>query len=183
MIQKYGCHCFTETHTLTGGRGQPQDALDEACRALSKCRKCVDIRYGDACNSLNGGFRWQTDAITGEITCTNPNSPNPDACKKNLCLCESEFVYAVEKLWVGADSTWEFNPDFWLEPKWIQKMNANSMSDQLFDKDAVCQISGGNRRNADSCCGDFPSVKPFDSTAQQCCPNGQIEMNFVPCNN
>lgn len=181
MIQKYGCHCFTETHTLTGGRGPPRDALDKACRALSKCKRCLDIKHGDACNILNGSFSWQTDPVTGDIICTNSASSPPSACRKDLCLCETEFVSAVEKVWVGSDSTWEFNPDFWLEPLWIQKMEANGMSDQLFDRDAVCKITGINNRTANSCCGEYPNVIPFDSTIEKCCPNGKIKLNYVPC--
>merc|ERR1711990_1183667 len=43
MLQGYGCHCFPNGKASVGGKSKPVDALDEACRALYRCHKCVDI--------------------------------------------------------------------------------------------------------------------------------------------
>merc|ERR1712096_379842 len=47
-ISNYGCHCFPGSSRSAIGYGAAVDQIDEACRSLQQCHKCVDIDFGNA---------------------------------------------------------------------------------------------------------------------------------------
>jgi len=176
MMMNYGCHCFPNHKSTIGGKGQPVDQLDEACRSLYKCHKCVDIEYPNECETDNGGYKYDMDPVTKDLSCEA--SEKHGDCKVKLCECETHFVETIYDLWVGENSSWSYNTKFWLDKKWTNKNEREGLDS--FDRDNVCVISLVNVE-ADSCCGDFPSIIPYSSSEKNCCANGEVKPNFMPC--
>jgi len=160
MLQDYGCHCFPNHKSISGGRGKPKDALDEACRALYRCHKCVDIESPGVCEA-DGGYKYQLKSA-GDIGCT-ASDKFPD-CKTQQCQCDREFADSVFDLWTGND--WTYDSNLWLNPRYVKA--AEDMGVQVFDFDAECQM--GFNQTPDACCGDaFPNKVPYNSNDFGCC--------------
>lgn len=160
MLQDYGCHCFPSHKSIVGGRGKPKDALDEACRALYRCHKCVDIEAPGVCEA-EGGYKYQLLA-GGAVGCQSPDK-KPE-CKTHQCSCDRAFAETVFDLWTGG--AWSFDTNFWLNPRY-QKI-ATDAGTPLFDYNAECQI--GANVTPDACCGDaFPNKVPYNSGDKSCC--------------
>lgn len=162
MLQGYGCHCFPNGKASVGGKGKPVDALDEACRALYRCHKCVDIENPEnTCDLDNGGYKYQLNA-GGAIGCATPEKT--PQCKSDQCSCDRKFAETVFDLWTGND--WSFNQDHWLNPRYVKAAEKNGIS--VFDYDATC-VMGANV-TPDACCGDaFPNKVPYNSGMKECC--------------
>lgn len=163
MLQGYGCHCFPAQKSTVGGKGKPVDALDEACRALYRCHKCVDIESPGVCDLDNGGYKYQLNA-GGDIGCATPDKT--PQCKSDQCSCDRHFADTVFDLWVGAGSTWTFNADYWLNQRYVKNAEDNGIA--VFDRDATCVMGANVTPNA--CCGDaFPNKVPYNSDMKECC--------------
>lgn len=179
MMMNYGCHCFPSNKSTVGGKGTPVDELDDACRTLYKCHKCVDIEHDSACQTDNGDYRYEIDPSDNSVTCTNDINKHENAqCKIDLCECESKFVDNIYDIWVGEDSTWSYNSDFWLDSKWVK--NVEKGGQEIFDREGTCVITYQNIE-ADQCCGEFPNIVPYSSSEKNCCANGEVRPSFVPC--
>lgn len=149
MIQNYGCHCFPGMSKIAGGAGPAQDAMDELCRELARCHKCIEFEYGHV-NADTDKYRWQVEN-DGSITCTNSN----DQAKFDLCTCDAHYAMQLKHVW--DDNT--YNYKLWLNRK-------NQLAD--FDYDNICAHGTGN--NADACCGtSYPNKSPYDSMTRMCC--------------
>lgn len=163
MLQGYGCHCFPNNKSTVGGKGKPVDALDEACRALYRCHKCVDIESPGECDVDNGGYKYQLND-NGAIGCASTDKA--PQCKEDQCSCDRKFAETVYDLWVGAGSTWSYNADNWLNPRYVKMAEDNGLP--IFDKDATCVMGANVTPNA--CCGDnFPNKVPYNSDVKECC--------------
>ena len=51
-IQNYGCHCYNSQSedgrwNVMSGQGPAVDDIDQACKNLKKCRKCIHQDYPD----------------------------------------------------------------------------------------------------------------------------------------
>ena len=88
MIQNYGCHCFPGYTRSTGGLGAPVDDLDNECRKLYRCKKCVNIEFpGVVADVDQGKYKYNIDG-SGNINC----NANTDAGKLAQCECDKEFA-------------------------------------------------------------------------------------------
>ena len=89
MIQNYGCHCFPGYTRSTGGLGAPVDDLDNECRKLYRCKKCVNIEFPGAVSDVDQGkYKYNIDSATGTINC----GANTEAGKLAQCECDKEFA-------------------------------------------------------------------------------------------
>jgi len=160
MLQDYGCHCFPNHKSIAGGRGKPKDALDEACRALYRCHKCVDIESPGECD-FDGGYKYTLKA-NGDVGCSA--SDKFPECKTHQCQCDREFADTVFDLWTGDD--WTYDPNLWLNPRYVKE--AEDAGDPIFDFDNQCQM--GFNQTPDACCGSaFPFKVPYNSAEFSCC--------------
>lgn len=156
-LQNYGCHCFPGSTRSAIGHGNAVDELDEACRTLGQCHKCVDIDFGNACDVDWGKYRYTVDG-SGAVDCSRNTG-----CKLAQCLCDAEFAYSVGGFWDDANH----NGFFWLQKRNKKIRAKNGMP--IMDPAVTCQATLGGVQ-PDSCCGNaFPNKKPYDSTARDCC--------------
>lgn len=163
MLQGYGCHCFPTHKSTIGGKGAPVDALDEACRALYRCHKCIDIEAPGECDTDQGGYKYQLIA-DGSVGCDSPDKKKD--CQEHQCQCDRHFAETVRDLWVDPASTWTFNPDYWLNPRYVKE--AEDAGIPVFDSDATCVMGANVTPNA--CCGDsYPNKVPYADTTKACC--------------
>jgi len=154
MIQNYGCHCFPGMSRIAGGAGPAQDGVDDLCRILARCHKCIEQDYGvtnqqSEWDANFGKYRWQTEQ-DGSLSCNN----NDDQYKEDLCKCDAAYATAVGEVWDDA----EYNMAIW-DTKHNNQFN--------FDSENVC-VRGG-AITPDSCCGSYPTRYPYDSAARACC--------------
>lgn len=153
MIQNYGCHCFPGLSKIAGGAGPSQDGLDDLCRTLARCHKCIEFDHSTSLSpewdSDIGKYRWDLNA-DGSLSC----AANTDQHKFDLCTCDSAYASALGAIW--DDATFDYT-------KWNNKHN------QLynFDADNICVRPG--TANADDCCGSYPTRYPYDSSNRDCC--------------
>jgi hypothetical protein len=166
-ISNYGCHCFPGSSRSAIGYGQAVDQIDEACRSLQQCHKCVDIDFNNACDVDFGRYRYDIDAGTGAVDCSRNSG-----CKLAQCLCDAEFAYNLGSFWDDANHN---------EFYWLSKRNKKVRAKKglpIMDPSATCVQSCG--MNVDTCCGDnFPNKKPFDSSARSCCAVSGATYDFA----
>jgi len=163
MIENYGCHCFPQHKSTAGGWGKPVDAMDEACRSLYRCQKCVNIEYPGACDTIDGGYKYDLIADADKsVSCDAP--PRIKECASQQCSCDREFANQIYSIWV--ESSWEHNPHYWHHPA-NMKIKAKN-GDPVFDRDATCKM--GNNVAPDACCGDsYPNKVPYNTNEKACC--------------
>merc|ERR1712226_658570 len=191
-LNNYGCHCFINGAKNPGGHGHPVNEIDEACRDLYRCRKCIEIEYQvDNDFIVDGRYTWGID---------KPNTLN---CRKNaknkarkaLCECDRHFAITIGDVWT--DLFYDFS--FWRDDK-------NMKENQTFNYDKRCRAVGNGvmsssaassatsgainwgsnspqspspiiskpqaipSSHVDKCCGSgFPYMQPFDSAQKSCC--------------
>lgn len=167
MMSNYGCHCFPNHKSTIGGKGKPVDELDSVCRSLYRCYRCIDIENPNGeCDTDQGGYKYGLEDNNGskDVNCDIMWNKTP-MCKTHQCQCDRQFAESVASLF-NDGSTWNFNPDFWLNPKYVKRAEANG--DPIFDADTVC--SAMVSPPADACCGaSFPDKVPYNSGSRECC--------------
>merc|ERR1712054_143697 len=139
----------------TGGLGAPVDDLDNECRKLYRCKKCVNIEFpGVVADVDQGRYKYNIDG-SGNINC----NANTDAGKLAQCECDKEFAIEFGTFWEDAS----FNRHYWTNTKNVNQM-ANAGT-PVFDMAATCVATGLNEQ-PDACCGDaFPHKIPYASTS------------------
>ena len=182
MVSNYGCHCFPNFKSTIGGKGKPVDQLDEVCRSLFRCYRCIDIEsdeYG-SCDTNQGGYKYgllENDDGNGnvnrDINCDTMFNKSP-MCKTHQCQCDRQFADSLAALFEDG-SNWAYNPDYWLNPKYVKRAEANG--DPVFDKNASCDAVASPP--ADRCCGaDYPFKIPYDSQNRECCESANKSYDF-----
>jgi len=159
MIQNYGCHCFPGYTRSTGGLGAPVDDLDNECRKLYRCKKCVNIEFPGAVLDVDQGkYKYSVNSVTG-INC----NANTEAGKLAQCECDKEFAIELGTFWQDSN----YNKHYWTNTKNVNQL-ANAGT-PIFDKSSTCIATGANDA-PDACCGDsFPSKIPYSTTTRSCC--------------
>lgn len=137
-IKKYGCHCFPGSNNDADpkrrhaaiGNGQAVDAIDSVCKTLSKCHKCVDIRFpgeidvNDGRYDPYGGNKKRLD----NFDC----SKNKNPARRALCECDVEFARNLAPVW---DDT-SHDPRFWLNNRNVRKQA--TLGEDIFDYEGTC---------------------------------------------
>ena len=178
MVSNYGCHCFPNFKSTIGGKGKPVDQLDEVCRSLFRCYRCIDIEsdeYG-SCDTNQGGYKYgllENEGGSRDINCDTMFNKSP-MCKTHQCQCDRQFADSLAALFEDG-SNWAYNPDYWLNPKYVKRAEANG--DPIFDKNASCDAVASPP--ADQCCGaDYPFKIPYASQNRECCAAAYKSYDF-----
>lgn len=169
MLQEYGCHCFPTNKSTYGGKGAPVDQLDEACRNLFRCHKCVRLEdTTGSCDPDTVSYRFETD-ITQDPRANICRLSNRDSeCMMNTCQCDNHFAATVYNLWTNADgSNWTYNFENWYNGRYLKYAKANNLIG--FDHAGTCR-PGMLTNLPDACCGtEYPHKQPYASGIRQCC--------------
>lgn len=182
MVENYGCHCYQRTsrdhaeYSPTGGSGKPIDPLDEACRQLYRCTKCINLE-DPACSvdGNNGDYNYELND-DGSSTCpTSSSSDFQNGCNSDHCSCDYAFASMVFDIWTNTDGNgWSFDDYYWHNAKNIK--NKDKVGESVFDKDVTC-ARGFPATRPDACCGVFPDVVPYTSTERDCCASARKAYN------
>lgn len=174
-LRQYGCHCFgadasdrAHLNHLTGS-GPPVDAIDQACRDLKECRRCIKLEFPDFASIL------EAVAYVGRHTIDVDQRYNWNECdyasKHNskfgvfeetmqTCECDLQFMRTMADIWISdADTPW----------------NEDNYGDNFTDRATVC-VSPDKDNAANACCGDNPFSRPFNDNIFECCNDGRIEL-------
>jgi len=152
-VTQYGCHCFLGASRKAGGRGVPVNELDDSCRWLYRCHRCINIDFPGECDPDHGKYKYQI-SNNGKVDCSRNSG-----CKLAMCQCDAEFAQMISEDW--DDNKWD-------SYYWGHKANKNNPNGR-YDYDTTCQTNGMNNE-PDSCCGDgFPNRFPYDSSEKSCC--------------
>lgn len=165
MLTNYGCHCFPQHKSTKGGKGPAVDQLDEACRTLYRCHRCIDIEDPGQCDTDQGGYNYEK-LPNGGLNCDIPSRKKPE-CQKNQCLCDARFADTVYDLFMNTNNdNWVFDANFWLHGKYVKVAEKNNVA--VFDKAASCQAGVSSTPN--KCCGDnYPDKQPYNDNDRSCC--------------
>jgi hypothetical protein len=164
-VNNYGCHCWpslTKEH-LTG-YGNPLDEIDATCFSLKKCHKCVNILYPEGenrpqgCDPVTTKYKAKLSRADDglHITCSNvlnKKGNNNGDCKRSLCECDKAFANSF------AQNFQEWSEDLW------------KLEEQGRYEETCVRTSRGSRTigsGPDSCCGNFPDVKAYNSATHSC---------------
>lgn len=160
MVNEYGCHCWpNDAKKQLSGQGKPIDAVDTSCFNLKQCHKCIDIDWPETCDPVTMKYKARLnkdDAGNMIITCANTlnkKKTNNGDCKKSLCECDREFA---EQFSVAFET--------WNESNW-KLLNSGSYEEYCTRQPSA---ERGMSAGADSCCGDYPNVKPYNSMVHTC---------------
>lgn len=157
-ITSYGCHCFTQHPKAVGGKGVPVDEIDETCRWLYRCHRCINIDFEGECDPDHIRYNYIITP-SGEINC----SENSNECKRSTCECDAEFARQLSATWL--DQRWN---NFY----WTHKKNPSQKEDvqgSIMEYESSCSSSGNNVSPSDSCCGEYPNRIPYSSANKDCC--------------
>jgi len=160
-IWNYGCWCYFGENAGKG-KGQPQNVVDQICKNLQLCYRCVKIdSYADTeiCNPANTTYEFQAQNIDGgiETTCklSNPNNK----CAYHTCCCEQDFISKmIELLWNGYIFDYSYHHSVWTT-QWN-----------------TCNYHGGIHTL--DCCGEYPKRRPYFSDMNMDCCDNRILYNF-----
>jgi len=163
MIENYGCHCFPQHKSTAGGWGKPVDAMDEACRALYRCQKCINIEYPGECDTIDGGYKYEkNDDAERSVSCDAP--PRIKECASFQCQCDRDFAEKIYSIWVESD--WQHNPHYWHHPANIRALDKTE--EPVFNRASTCIM--GSNVTPDACCGSgYPKKVPYNTFEKECC--------------
>jgi len=152
----YGCYC-SELERFPGmqGNGQAVDPIDLTCQMASKCRHCAEIDHNERCHSYRS-YSFTVDHDAKTMTCTNDGSDPASVCRKNLCLCDKDFVELIVAQQNEYDMT---NSLTWGD---FERYGENGRCGE-----AACPEEGCKK--PDACCGNYPNRIPFISERRSCC--------------
>lgn len=186
ILRDYGCNCFPEDENAEWdgiaiyqfeSHGEPVDELDSACKEAYKRYRCfthdVDNGLLSDATSCMPGMEFEFHMSSNEIICGPPEDPeyalNSDlnGCKLAACEIERAFSYRVFNI-VGN----ELNPS----GKKLRFREQNAHNFGTHGRGECKAQTGGDK---DSCCGEFPNRKPFNSDMASCC-DGDI-VTFGSC--
>lgn len=154
-IWNYGCWCNFGVN-LGSGNGSPVNELDEACRKMQLCTKCVRKDHENCdiqTKSYNATFAWSIDenSLVADCKASNPN----DECATHICCCELQLISDIlDLMWQGIAYDDSFKHS------------------EGFDRVENCNIPGNNSGDGNrECCGQYPGRFLYNSDVQQCCDN------------
>jgi len=172
MMSNYGCHCFPTHKSTIGGKGVPVDELDEACRSLYRCHKCINIEDPGSCDTDEGGYKYGLEAA-GNINCDVSPSSKRD-CQFNQCKCDAHFAQTVFELWTNG--AWSYNANYWTNGRYIKNAERDGLA--VFDPAISCVM--GMNVTPDACCGsDYPNKVPYNQGQRDCCVSAVATYNPV----
>lgn len=166
----YGCYCFT-TSPSAKGEGNSVDKLDETCKNLMRCEKCLALDrenrlLGSNC-PLHRGYHYRAkynrDRTQPFIYCHKGN----DKCQKASCACDRRFAMQMAK---HIDS-WD-QENVAVSEKYGYCRNSKSGKLKNFNKRVKNDDfrSMASKQIADQCCGTYPFREPFaNGGPRDCC--------------
>jgi len=168
----YGCWCDLENALRRKSKGQPVNALDQACMDLHHGYNCITVD-DEFCNARDldstlGEYFLPLTAISPiknfETECANANPGN--TCGYRTCLVEAQFLITT------------YQPVFSGDQNWLDMWNDVSLVHQpegAFDFQGTCDngttpppcgpLGCGDKQ----CCGNYPYRKAFYTNKMQCC--------------
>lgn len=165
QLSNYGCWCGPhKRYTGFPRNGLTVDPVDQACKNLYQCQRCLPIENGPNCNGDKGRYFWDFDETTG-ATCSHKR--NTAQCQTDKCLCAKRFADDIASIWMSPD--YVYDASFWLNRRIRKMAKKRGTTDQLFKFRETCENMVPNPHNALSCCGTFPNITPFDSSTKDCC--------------
>lgn len=153
-ISQYGCHCFLGSSRAAGGKGVPVNELDDSCRTLYRCKKCVSMDTPQGCDVDHDKYKYTFNSADGSIDC----SANDNKCKLTTCKCDAQFAAEVADFW--DDAKWD---DFY----WGHRANRKNPNG-VYDYDNTC-IASGQSIEPNNCCGKNPFRYPYNDQEKSCC--------------
>lgn len=182
-MQNYGCSCFPGNEKKAEKSSLYVDELDQLCRNLRICRRCIEVEHEDECDVNFGQYYWKADPVTQKPECLDPlknaaGGSKNNLCQLNICKCDLHFVQGVYELWMGQSVTgWEWDESYWLDQTYVKKMIQNNRATEIFDPNVACYrnpTSGGNGTGGGGtkdiqCCGEVPYKNLYDADSHSCC--------------
>lgn len=175
MVNEYGCHCWPDNNIEhLSGKGKPLDGIDSSCFALKQCHTCINIDWPETCDPVSTKYKAKVNRHedgTMSITCANTlnkKKTNNGDCKKSLCECDREF----SENFVNHFSEWENSLWKLMEKNEYEDNCAKQPSAKSF---GASGSSGSPAGVSDSCCGNYPNVKAYNS-ATHSCVDGEVTL-------
>lgn len=180
FIRNYGCYCYVhDGNRKIGQRNDlishpvvPLDAMDEACRAVARAQRCIDIdenngRFPENKCHLGSTYKWYHDTNTNTIICNDENDPTwaaENTCRTTLCAYEKRLVETVVSLYQDAS----FNKNM----AW-HRMDDVTYKATCLKTDSGNSVDNGNRGSQDyDCCGTGVDRRTFNIAVHDCCNGG-----------
>jgi len=172
----YGCHCLpdAEHSVVSKPMGTPIDKIDETCKQMGTCYKCLEHKYNakkKECKPEDTNYKYEI--IEEEITIKGKkykqgvdiicNAKGNSECAQDVCLCDRQFAMDVKEH----------------ETKWDVKYHSNK-SNFVREKECKKKPAGNNGNNNRSpgppatCCGSLPLVTA-QKRGDKCC--GYVSYN------
>ena len=149
------------------------DAYDRAAKEWHSCRACAEIdqdcpryipkgNYGDYYYVIFfASHPWMGNTFNVELSnqfelsCTAPNYPPYEGCKRMMCECDLRLVNELSKLYVSGGV----------------ELNDAYVSENGFDHVTHCVAQSPGRGSVRQCCGQYPNRAFFNTDSHSCCDN------------
>jgi len=152
----YGCHCLPDHEHASKSVpfGKPKDGIDETCRQMGVCYKCLENKYKGKCKPEKNSYKFEIKKDRKGIDCLDKEG----TCKRDICECDKAFALNVKRF----------------EMDWDVKLHSVKGD---FDRKRECRRSGPGRGGGHQnigCCGEIPNVS-IQKDNEQCC--GPVSFN------
>jgi len=179
--RNYGCWCDLEDALRRNSRGQPVNALDQACMDLHHGYNCITIDMPN-CNPriLNA-----TDDYVLPLTSISPILDPKQECQQynqgntcglRTCQVEAQFLRETYTPVYSGDQSWL---DMWNDFDVVHQADGGN-----FDFEGVCNSAGrangppnpvtpqpGLPQGDKQCCGQYPFRNSYYTGRAKCCNN------------
>lgn len=173
----YGCWCLPDAdHSdFTPQYGQPVDPIDASCKRMSQCYDCAKRDYGNTCESVDTGYKYELIADEDEpdnhwkksIRCLNDPKNDKHGCRRSICECDKQLAEDLRENFTH----------------WFQ---GHHQTQGDFDT-SICEPdhngNGGSGGGPLKCCGnkDGPRFPYRDNGSRKCCGDKTYDSNFQEC--
>jgi len=178
--RNYGCWCDLENALRRASRGQPLNALDQACMDLHHGYNCIQIDQPN-CNARTANATVDYFLPLASISpimdpkqqCQLYNQGN--ICGQRICQVEAEFLRVTYQPVYSGDQDWL---DMWNDNDYVHDTDGGN-----FDFEGVCNSAGrGGPPNPRTpspplaqgdkkCCGSYPYRNAYYTGRANCCSN------------
>ena len=163
----YGCYCLPAGGMpLSGGYGEPVDALDRICFNRKRCISCLEINFPDNDNCDPESVRYRYEEKVDEngnidARCTNKKG----SCQRQTCECDLRLAREIRALLKNENGDGDSADDLYNLAHNLFKGN--------FDREAFCQKRHNGGATPDRCCDDGTGYfLSYSSLTHDCCENG-----------
>lgn len=202
VLRNYGCWCMPRgDRDWANGHGAAVDEVDQVCKDLGHCVTCTQLMR-NCYDVTDQAYAHTIDVIndpttsTGErviLNCKDNNVPEGKTdCLKMICECQANYLQKIvdralqilEDQFENWDGQYYLDTNNLISPEYSQKGKyAGTFEFETCKKGKLRANQHEITHTPESCCGQHPTWKIFDSRqgTRVCCGKHNYDPSIEEC--